>query len=179
MTDKKNRKFGEIVLDLQAKKLVDPNPISVNELSQNILYGQADGVSEGQSNSFLGRVWDTATQAMQDYALDCVFVEVRYKSTGPFGNNTTDKVFLGRQTCPTPTYSQDAFRVHGSGEIEYLWSVPSRLDAHIVMSERITLALDPEYSELVKMVMDFADGTLYRLAQSFDQDYEDRIKGNA
>ena len=179
MTEKKRKKLGEVALDFQAKALVETNPISVNELSKNILYGHADGVSEGSAKSYLSRVWDEAVDAFEKLNVDVCFIEVRYKSTGALGHNTTDKLFIGRRTCPTPDYNQDAFRVHNDGSIEYLWSLPTKLDVYIILEEKFKLALDPEYSELVKMVLDFSDGTLLRLAQTFDAQYDETIKGHA
>lgn len=169
----KKKKFGQVALELQEKAIIDPNPISINEVSRNILTGQADSTSEGESKSYLQRVWEAACDAMAQYKTSTCFVEIRYKSTGKFAANSLDKVFIGRRTCPTPTYNQDAFRVHSDGAIDYLWTVPSKLDARIVLTERFALALDPEYSELVKMVLDFSDGTLLKIAKSFDVDYEE------
>jgi hypothetical protein len=173
MTKKKT--FGQAALELQEKALIDPNPIPINEVSRDILLGNADSTSEGESKSYLDRVWETACDAMSKYHTTSCFVEVRYKSTGQFAANSTDKVFIGRQTCPTPTYNQDAFRVYNDGTMDYLWTVPSKLDTRIVLTERFVLALDPEYSELVKMVLDFSDGTLLKMAKSFDTDYKENI----
>jgi len=176
---KSRKKLGEIALDFQAKELVETRPISINELSKNILYGQADGVTEGVAKGYLSRVWDEAVDAFEKLHTDVCFIEVRYKSMGALAHNTTDKLFIGRRSCPTPDYNQDAFRVHNDGSIEFLWSLPSKLDVYILLEERHKLVLDPEYGELVRMVIDFSDGTLLRLAQTFDAQYDEMIKGNA
>lgn len=178
MTEKK-KKLGQIALELQEKELLETNPQSINDLAKNIMYGNADSVSEGKSKGYLERVWDEACDAFKSFGTDNCFIEVRYRSTGQLGHNTTDKLFIGRQTCPTPTYSQDAFRVSIDGSIDYLWSVPSKLDAYIVFSERHKLILDREYGDLVKMVIDFNDGTLNQMARDFDKEYDTLKKGNA
>lgn len=178
MTENK-KTLGQIALDLQEKELLETAPQSVNELAQNMMYGKADDVSEGMSLSYLERVWQEACDAFKVFGTNYCFVEVRHKSTGRLGHNTTDKLFIGRQTCPSPNYSQDAFRVTNDGAIDYLWSVPSKLDVHIVFSERHSLILDPEYSALTKMVIDFKDGSLLSMARDFDKEYDGIQKGIA
>ncbi len=78
-------------------------------------------------------------------------------------SNVFRTFFLGRLSCPTPTFDQTVYKYHRSEEVvEFLWVVPDQETC--VVFKRDALQIAPEEKELLKFVLDFADGTLDKKA---------------
>jgi hypothetical protein len=83
--------------------------------------------------------------------------------------NVFRNYFMGRISCPTPDYDQTVFRYNSKLEqIEYIWTIPSR-DACIHLREHALEVVESE-RPLLKFVLDFADGTLMKLANKLNGD---------
>ena len=88
--------------------------------------------------------------------------------------NVFRNYFTARQTCPTPDYDQTVFRYNRQAEqIEFIWVIPSqdashhlKINAHLVAKEE---------QDLLKFVLAFADGSLYKIAKKFNGEKEDSI----
>lgn len=81
--------------------------------------------------------------------------------------NVLRNYFFGRLTCPMPDYDQTVYFFDRAKEqIQFLWVIPSK-DACIVLKENAVQVV-PEERELLKFVLDFADGTLYKLARQLN-----------
>lgn len=87
--------------------------------------------------------------------------------------------FFSRKSCPTPDYDQALYRYNAQAEeIEYIWCIPDRETCRIFKENALRIV--PEEHELLQHVLDFADGTLYRLAKSLNNEEMDSphtIKG--
>ena len=81
--------------------------------------------------------------------------------------NVFRNYFSGRESCPTPDYDQTVFRYNKATEdIEYIWTIPSRDACHHLKDN--ALLVHPEEKELLKMVLAFADGTLYKICKQLN-----------
>lgn len=81
--------------------------------------------------------------------------------------------FIPRSTCPTPNYDQSVYRFDRmKDELEYVWTLPDRESAFDLIANALTI--EDEYRELLQYVLDFKDGTLFKLAQTLNN--EDSLK---
>jgi hypothetical protein len=84
--------------------------------------------------------------------------------------NVFRNYFYARFSCPTPDYDQSVFRYNKQEErIEYLWTIPSR-DASLHLKTH-ALEVVSEEKELLKFVLEFADGTLFKKAQQYNKEH--------
>jgi len=80
--------------------------------------------------------------------------------------------FIARDSCPTPDYDQAVYKYnHESEQIEYLWCIPDR-EACLTYREN-ALQVVPEERQLLQHILDFADGTLYRLSKKLNKEQVD------
>jgi len=83
--------------------------------------------------------------------------------------NVVRNQFVVRYTCPTPNYDQTVYLwKHADQELNYIWSIPDRQSAHDLIDNALTI--EDEYRELLQYVLDFADGTLFKLAQKLNNE---------
>ena len=81
--------------------------------------------------------------------------------------NVLRNYFIPTKTCPTPTYDQTLYRYDGNKEsIEFIWVIPDR-DTCETFKENITIIV-PEERALLKCILDFYDGTYYRMMKKFN-----------
>jgi hypothetical protein len=86
--------------------------------------------------------------------------------------NVFRNYFYARQSCPTPDYDQSVFVYNDEQEqIEYLWTIPSK-DTCIHFKNNILQIAESERT-LLKFILDFADGSLYKLAKKLNGEQED------
>lgn len=86
--------------------------------------------------------------------------------------NVYRNYFFARLSCPTPDYDQAVYRYdYKKEELEYLWCIPSR-DTSILLRDN-ALQVAPEEQGLLKHVLDFADGTLFKLAKKLNKECAD------
>jgi hypothetical protein len=78
--------------------------------------------------------------------------------------NVFRNYFYARSTCPSPNYDQTVFKYNSVDEsIEYLWTLPNRETAHYLRKN--ALQVHPEERQLLDFILQFSDGTLFRLAK--------------
>lgn len=71
------------------------------------------------------------------------------------------------KVCPTPTYDQTLYRYNDAkGELEFVWVIPDR-ETCLMFKENANKIV-PEEQGLLKFVMDFYEGTLYRKMKEFN-----------
>jgi len=90
----------------------------------------------------------------------------------PLMTNIIRHYYYGRLSCPTPDYDQTVYFYNKDNDIiEFLWTIPSR-DACMYLKEN-SLLVDPAELQLLRYVLDFADGTLFRIAKARNGEKED------
>jgi len=78
--------------------------------------------------------------------------------------------FIARDSCPTPDYDQAVYKYNREDDrIEYLWCIPDR-EACLTYREN-ALQVVPEERQLLHHILDFADGTLYRLSKKLNKEH--------
>lgn len=81
--------------------------------------------------------------------------------------NVIRHYFLGRESCPTPEYDQIVYKYDRKNDnLAFLWVIPSLDNCQILYNNPFNLDYDEK--ALLKMVLDFYDGTLLRLAQTLN-----------
>ena len=81
--------------------------------------------------------------------------------------NVLRNYFIPTKVCPTPTYDQTVYKYDSRKEdIEFIWVVPDR-ETCLTFKENITQIV-PEERGLLKFILEFYDGTLYRKAKEFN-----------
>ena len=81
--------------------------------------------------------------------------------------NVFRNYFFGRKSCPTPDYDQSVFMYRREDdELHYIWTIPSRDASHHLKDNALVVA--PEERELLRYIMEFSDGTLYKLSKKLN-----------
>lgn len=75
--------------------------------------------------------------------------------------NVLRHYFFSRQSCPTPEWDQTVYECSNHGDsIEFLWTIPDKNTCEILRSNQIHVS--PDEMWLLRLVMEFYDGTLDR-----------------
>jgi hypothetical protein len=86
--------------------------------------------------------------------------------------NVIRHYFLPRESCPTPDYDQAVYRFHRfDDKIEFLWVIPAKEACLIYLRQRNEV--DPTEFSLLSYVLQFADGTLGKLAKKLNGECPD------
>ncbi|MFI5332559.1 MAG: hypothetical protein ACHQVS_00490, partial [Candidatus Babeliales bacterium] len=82
--------------------------------------------------------------------------------------NVIRNYFFSRQSCPTPDWDQTVYKVsrYLDDAIDYLWCIPSREICQEFIHD--PLSVPEEEKQLLSHVLDFNDGTLFRLAKQLN-----------
>ena len=81
--------------------------------------------------------------------------------------NVLRNYFIPTKTCPTPSYDQTLYQYDDhKGTIEFLWVVPDR-ETSLTFKEN-ALIIAPEERGLLKNVLDFYHGVLFRKMKKFN-----------
>jgi hypothetical protein len=81
--------------------------------------------------------------------------------------NVLRNYFFPCQACPTPTWDQVVYRYTANDEkLEYLWNVPDKQTCELLKSNALQVVKEEQW--LLKMVLDFADGTLDKKARIYN-----------
>ena len=77
--------------------------------------------------------------------------------------------FIPTHDCPTPTYDQTIYKYdHHKESIEFLWVIPDK-ETCLTLYENKDIVV-PEERALLQFVLDFYDGTLYRLMKKLNKE---------
>jgi len=158
--EEKRETVGKIASELAQKT---PDSIDPIEIAKTIAPEQ----------EYIDNLIECVETHKKDYQGD-FFVVVLLKKEKVL-ENVLRSYFFARGTCPTPNYDQSVFKYnHEKEQIEYIWTIPDRETCHVLMENPLQVA-DAE-KESLKFVIDFADGTLYKLCRKLNG--EDDPKGN-
>jgi hypothetical protein len=157
----KEKTVGQIAVE---EKLKAPDP-----------YATTDAIREQAQKDYIDQLAE-CVKTHEKMFPDDFFVVVDTKREKVL-DNVIRNYFYGRRSCPTPNYDQSVFMFHKeSGDLEYIWTVPSR-DACFHLLER-RLELNLEEKELLVMVQAFASGKLMQMCKSFNNEYEEEIRSD-
>jgi len=90
--------------------------------------------------------------------------------------NVLRNMFLHRSSCPTPDYDQTVYHYDKRNDaLKFLWVIPSK-DTCTLFKDNALEIVESE-KELLRYILDFDDGTLYKLAKKFNGEQE--VRGGA
>ena len=76
---------------------------------------------------------------------------------------------MPRKSCPTPAYDQTVYRWNSiKKDIEYIWTVPDK-ETCLTLYQNKDIVV-PSEQALLKMIIKFYDGSLYRLMKKFNKE---------
>ena len=85
----------------------------------------------------------------------------------PLLPNVIRNYFFCRESCPTPSPDNTVYQFHrSSSTLMLLWVIPSKLACEMFRDR--ALEIPSEQKELLGYVLDFFDGTLFRLAKKLN-----------
>lgn len=84
--------------------------------------------------------------------------------------NVLRNYFITTLACPTPHFDQTVYRYdHKKEDVEFIWVVPDKETCEILSSNATIIV--PEERQLLRMVLDYYDGTLFRIAKKFNGEH--------
>ncbi len=91
------------------------------------------------------------------------FIEMFLRKYSYLPDNHIKPHFLVEPVCPTPTHGHSVWKIHGSGTVEFLWTVP-HYEICVEMLKHC-VHVPKEEHELLRYIVEFADGTLRERAK--------------
>ena len=86
--------------------------------------------------------------------------------------NVFRNYFGARSTCPTPDYDQSVYKYNKKDDrIEYIWTIPTKEVCYYLLKNRNYVI--PEEQELLKYVLEFSLGELFRLSKRLNGEVDD------
>jgi predicted transcriptional regulator with HTH domain len=115
-------------------------------------------------------VFDCLEDAKKKYVGDFFVVVLTKKER--LMENVLRHYFFARKSCPTPDYDQTVYQYHANTEnLIFLWVIPSK-EACITFMEQAS-SITPEEWGLLGFVLQFADGTLFKIAKMLNNEQPD------
>lgn len=149
MSDKK-KTVGETVYDLSAKTL-EPT--------------RALDLQAGMQEDYMKNLLEAVDRGYKRYDKD-FYIHVETKAERIL-HRTLRHYFIDRMSCPTPNYDQTVYKYNReAGQVEYLWTIPDK-DTCEHFREN-ALLIETEEKPLLKFVLDFYDGTLFRYCKKLN-----------
>lgn len=154
----KQKTVGQASKELFEKSLISPNTHGVEEQMREQLSDYERNVLEC-AQAFRSKNPNT----------DFFIVVITKLEKAFLARNVIRNYFLARRTCPLPNYDETVFHyTHNDENIRLMWALPNKQAClHIVTNP---LSMKPEEKELVKFVLDFANGTLESVARRLNNE---------
>jgi hypothetical protein len=87
-------------------------------------------------------------------------------------DNVLRNYFFFRKSCPTPEWDQVVYHYHpGPEKLEFLWVVPSNYTCGVFKDN--IMDISKEEKPLLKFILDYEDGTLFRLSKKLNGEEAD------
>ena len=167
--------IGKIATDLQNSDSSTINPQEIQraqekEYLDNLIWSVKHARKEVDCSHI-----ESHDKCVDRNALEGDFFIVAILKKEPLLENVLRNYFIPTVDCPTPTYDQTVYRYKSSkSDIEFLWVIPDR-ETCLTLKENKAIVVPGERS-LLQFVLDFYDGTLYRLAKKLNG--ESKFAGN-
>lgn len=143
---------GEVALELQAK---DEGKITPREQTKEQLGKYQSGLAE------------CVKEHEKLFGIETDFFVVVITKKEPLLQNILRNYFIGRKSCPSPDYDQAVYQFHGTtGNLELIWVIPSRETCFFMIDNALTIP--SEQKTLLSYVIEFKDGTLFRLMKKLN-----------
>jgi len=153
--EEKRTTVGAIAKDLMTKAPETSSPLDLEQSMQS-----------EYRNALLECITEAKKRFLSDF-----YVEVTTKRE-PLMPNVFRNYFSARLSCPTPNYDQAVYRYRPTVEaVDFIWVIPSRDACHHLKDNAMLVA--PEERGLLRFVLDFADGTLFRLCKKLNNEQDD------
>jgi hypothetical protein len=82
-------------------------------------------------------------------------------------DNVLRNYFIPTISCPTPFFDQTLYKYNAHDDnIEFVWTVPDQETCEIFRENAMRIV--PEEQSLLKFVLEYYDGTLYKLAKKLN-----------
>jgi len=118
-----------------------------------------------QLSDYEKNIWECAERCKKDFPGDFYIVVITKNER--LMPNVFRNFFYGRLSCPTPDYDQTVYKFKRKDNAPiFMWVIPSR-DASFHLKDN-ALYVAPEERELLKYVLAFEDGTLFKLAKELN-----------
>lgn len=146
----KKETIGKVATDLMAQQTHE-----VSAIEQ-----MRESLSDYEKN-----VWECVDRCKKEFPGDFYIVVItKNEKLLP---NVLRNFFYGRLSCPTPDYDQTVYKYkRKDNQVIFMWVIPSRT-ASFHLKEH-ALEVDRQERELLKFVMAFDDGTLFKLAKELN-----------
>lgn len=157
------------------KKITERPQPTVGEIAYNLMQKDPDSrdpieLEREMQKDYLNELIACALEFSKKYVGDFYVVIITKKEK--LLPNVFRNYFAARISCPTPDYDQSVFKYHYDSQlIEYIWTIPCK-DACIYLKENAPYVGESE-RQLLQFVLQFSDGTLYKLAKQFNKEAMD------
>jgi len=154
----KREKVGKLSVDLLlSKENEQANSIDIEE------------EAHVKNDKFLKGLHECKDRGMNQFPKDFYIVHLVQRPA--VYKNVIREYFFPRESCPTPDYDQSVWRyIRHDDVLEYLWTIPQR-EICIEFKDH-ALEIPKEQQWLLKMILEFADGTLYKMARELNGEGE-------
>lgn len=164
--------FYEDIVNIEQKdEKIDFGAASQAALQKDPETYDAMDIADAKSSNYRKELLRAVVDGKQKFSGD-FFVAVLTKRERLL-KNIIRNYFISRMTCPTPDYDQAVYHyVKEDDELHFLWTIPDRDVCRHIKNNPLDEFID---RELVKHVLDFADGTLAKKATKLNN--EDKLEG--
>ena len=171
MHDSETRKktVGQISSDLLIKVPESLDPIEIQRATEkeyldNLIWTVEHAQKRVDCSSFKGH-----DECVNRASMDGSFFIAAVIKKEKILSNVIRNYFIPTHDCPTPTYDQTIYKYdHHKESIEFLWVIPDK-ETCLTLYENKDIVV-PEERALLQFVLDFYDGTLYRLMKKLNKE---------
>lgn len=162
-----NKTVGEISSDLLSKHTGTINPQDVQKAQEEEYLRSLEwAVRHAQKKVDCSDI-DGHLECKNRHSIDTSFFITVILKKEKLLENVLRNYFIPTITCPTPTYDQTLYRYdHLKETIEFIWVIPDK-ETCLTFKENISIIV-PEERGLLKNILEFYDGTLYRKMKEFN-----------
>ena len=144
--------------------------ISSEMLSKTPYSNDPIEIERAMHADYVKNVEECVTNAKKQFFGDFFVVVLTKKER--LMQNVLRHYFFARQSCPTPDYDQSVYHYSQiRDDVDFLWVIPSK-EACLTFMEQASDIVPDEWG-LLKFVMEFADGTLFKKAKKYNGEKDD------
>jgi hypothetical protein len=155
MTKQTRDTVGKISSDMLSKTPYSTDPIEIER---------------AMHSDYVKNMEECASTAKKQFTGDFFIIVLTKKER--LMENVLRHYFLARQSCPTPDYDQAVYQYSRiRDDVDFIWVIPSK-EACLTFMEQAS-SIDPSEWGLLKFVMEFADGTLFKKCKMINGEKDD------